>query len=79
MSQKKVDLYKEQKRNRKKIMKKEKRMRILGYTVAGLVSFALVGWAGFSAYNYYETNKPVSYTDVNTDAISDYYTNLDVN
>ena len=34
MSQAKVDRYKEEKKNRKKIMAKEKRMRIAGY-VAG--------------------------------------------
>ena len=31
MSQAKVDRYKEEKKNRKKIMAKEKRMRIAGY------------------------------------------------
>ena len=37
MSQAKVDRYKEEKKNRKKIMAKEKRMRIAGY-VAGCLT-----------------------------------------
>ena len=36
MSQAKVDRYKEEKKNRKKIMAKEKRMRIAGYIVGCL-------------------------------------------
>lgn len=42
MSQEKVDRYKEQKANRKEIMKKEKRMRVLRNTVAGLVFASLL-------------------------------------
>ena len=37
MSQAKVDRYKEEKKNRKKIMAKEKRMRIAGYVAGCLV------------------------------------------
>ena len=44
MSQAKVDRYKEEKKNRKKIMAKEKRMRIAGYIVGCLV--AVVSSAG---------------------------------
>ena len=38
MSQAKVDRYKEEKKNRKKIMAKEKRMRIAGYVAGCLVA-----------------------------------------
>lgn len=37
MSQEKVDRYKEQKKNRKKIMKQEKCKRYLGYTATVVV------------------------------------------
>lgn len=50
MSQAKVDKYKEEKANRKQIMKKEKRMHILRCTVATLVIVALLGWIGVSVY-----------------------------
>ena len=38
MSQAKVDRYKEEKKNRKKIMAKEKRMRIAGYVAVAVLS-----------------------------------------
>ncbi len=50
MSQEKVDAYKEQKRNREKIMKRQKREKLLvniGLAVFGVIIF---GWAGVSAY-----------------------------
>lgn len=78
MSQEKVERYKEQKRNRKKILKKEKRLHILEVTAAVVICAAIVGWAGYSGYSYYENNKPVSYTEVNMDAYTDYYANMDV-
>ena len=46
MSQAKVDRYKEEKKNRKKIMAKEKRMRIAGYVAGCLVAAGIIGWAG---------------------------------
>ena len=45
MSQAKVDRYKEEKKNRKKIMAKEKRMRIAGYVAGCLVAAGIIGWA----------------------------------
>ena len=51
MSQAKVDRYKEEKKNRKKIMAKEKRMRIAGYVAGCLVAAGIIGWAGYSGYS----------------------------
>ena len=45
MSQEKVDRYKEQKKNRKKIMKQEKCKRYLGYTATVVVIALIIGWA----------------------------------
>ena len=42
MSQAKVDRYKEEKKNRKKIMAKEKRMRIAGYVAGCLVAAGII-------------------------------------
>lgn len=76
MSQAKVDLYKKEKANRKKIMAKEKRMKALRTTVLSVVCVAIVGWAGFSVYQYYEANKPAETHQVNLDGINDYLSEL---
>ena len=47
MSQKKVDYYKEQKKNRAEIMRKEKRNRQLGLMLTVLVAAAMVAWFGY--------------------------------
>ena len=62
MSQAKVDRYKEEKKNRKKIMAKEKRMRIAGYVAGCLVAVGIIGWAGYSGYSAYEANIPSAAT-----------------
>ena len=51
MSQKKVEAYKEYKKNKDKILKKEKRMRNLELGVIALVGVAFVGWFGYSVYD----------------------------
>ena len=50
MSQAKVDRYKEEKRNRKKIMAREKRNWRLMQAGLGAVCVAIVAWVGISAY-----------------------------
>lgn len=76
MSQAKVDKHKEEKANRKKIMKKEKIMHMVRRTVIGVISLALVGWLGYSAYNIYESKKPVETAEIDYTAITDYESNL---
>ena len=53
MSQAKVDKYKEQKRNRAKIMKREKRERLFAEIMVAAVVIAIIVWAGFSVYQKY--------------------------
>ena len=48
MSQAKVDRYKEEKRNRAKIMAKEKREWMLMKIGGAVLALAIVGWAGGS-------------------------------
>ncbi len=76
MSQAKVDQYKKEKSNRKKTMAKEKRIHVA--TIAGVwvVVLAIIGWAGFSGYNYHESHKPAKTYQVTTDAVSDYLSEL---
>ena len=76
MSQAKVDRYKEEKKNRKKIMAKEKRMRIAGYGAGCLVAAGIIGWAGYSGYSAYEANKPMETIYANLDSVTDYMSSL---
>ena len=69
MSQAKVDRYKEEKANRKKIMRREKIANKLRTCVVGIVAIALVFWIGYSAYNMYESSRPVKEAKVNYQSI----------
>ena len=51
MSQAKVDRYKEEKKNRAKLIKKEKRQWMATKAGLSLVGLVLVGWVGVSVYN----------------------------
>ena len=80
MSQAKVDRYKEEKRNRAKIIKKEKRQQMATKLGMYLVGLVLVAWVGVSVYNGVTTKdaseieKP-TYT-VDTTALDDFMTDL---
>ena len=76
MSQEKVDRYKQEKANRKKIMRKQKVMNFLRKGVLTLVALALVGWLGYSAYDIYESGKERVVTEVNYDAVTNYLNGL---
>ena len=77
MSQKKVDQYKEQKANRKEIIKKEKRILLIEKIIGTVVVILAVVWVGFSIFNKV-TEKPASEegqvieTTFNTSALDDY-------
>ena len=68
MSQAKVDRYKEEKANRKKIMRKEKIANRLRKCAVAVVA-ALVVWIGYSAYNMYESSRPVKKAEVNYQSV----------
>ena len=76
MSQAKVDRYKEEKKNRKEIIRKEKSKQLARRAVVSLLGLALVGWLGYSAYNMYETNKPKDTAEVDYTAVTDYQETL---
>ncbi len=76
MSQEKVDRYKQEKANRKKIMRKQKVMNFLRKGVLTLVALALVGWLGYSAYDIYESGKERVVAEVNYDAVTNYLNGL---
>ena len=77
MSQAKVDRYKEEKKNRKKTIAREKKLHVLRVICAYLVAIVLIGWAGYSAYHVYESKKPMETIYTNLDAINDYMATLD--
>ncbi len=84
MSQAKVNRYKEEKKNRAKIMAKEKRERMIAELGAGVIGLALVVWMGFSVYqSFTATDTSVNDTTVeteaytvNTSALDDYINSL---
>lgn len=69
MSQAKVDKYKKEKANRKKIMRKEKVANRLRKCAVVIVAAALVVWIGYSAYNMYESSRPVKEATVNYQSV----------
>ena len=75
MSQEKVDRYKEQKKNRKDIIKKEKRKVAIEKTIAGIVCLAIVVWLGYSIYDLNIGSKTTT-NEVDITAISDYLNEL---
>ncbi len=60
MSQEKVDKYKKEKVNRKKIIAKEKRMKRIYILLGTLVGIVFVVWIGFSVYNDYIKEEPTT-------------------
>ena len=77
MSQAKVEQYKKDKAKRKKTMKKEKMQRIAGRICACAILVVIVGWAGYTGYQYYEQNRPTKTIYADTNAINDYVKGLD--
>lgn len=78
MSQEKVAKYKEEKANRKSIMKKQKIAKIARNSVVTLVFVAVVGWIGYSAVAYYQENKPREVVEVDYTALNEYVNGLSV-
>lgn len=76
MSQEKVDRYKQEKANRKKIMKKEKAANVARKCVVGLAALLLVGWVGYSAYGTYKSNKPKESVEIDYTALTEFSNNL---
>lgn len=76
MSQAKVDRYKEEKANRKEIMRKRKMQDNMRSAVLGLVALVLVGWIGYSAWGVYEDAQPRDVVEIDYDAIDTYLNEL---
>ncbi len=82
MSQEKVDRHKEEKKNRAKIIKKEKRQWTLMKVGGVLVAVLLVAWVGVSIYTFTGSQDDATTVElptytVNTDALDAYMMDLD--
>lgn len=81
MSQAKVDRYKEQKKNRQAIIKKEKREWMATKVGLGAVAAVIVAWVGISVYSGVtgpDTTTPqVQSYSVKTDALDNFIDSLD--
>ena len=82
MSQAKVDRYKEEKRNRAKIIKKEKREWMATKIGLAAITIIMVGWIGMSVYTSMiapdEENTVLETYTINTSALDDYINGLRV-
>lgn len=58
MSQQKVEKYKKEKQNRKKIIARQKRQKVMRNCAYVLVIAAFIGFIGFSVYKDYIYKKP---------------------
>ena len=76
MSQEKVDRYKKEKANRKKIMRRGKAMSVVRKLILTVAALALIGWLGYSAYDIHEEYKERVVAEVNYDAVTDYLNSL---
>ncbi|MCF0127811.1 MAG: hypothetical protein HUJ70_04535 [Pseudobutyrivibrio sp.] len=81
MSQAKVDKNKELKANRAKIVKKKRIEYIASLVCVSVIAIAVLGWIGFSIYTkasaYAQQNAEVVYNEVNTDALTEYLSNIE--
>ncbi len=76
MSQEKVTRYKEEKANRKALMKKAKRKAILRTVATSVVLIAVVGWVGYSAGSKIIENQPRKSVTMDYEAVNSYLETL---
>lgn len=80
MSQQKVNQKKQDKANRKSILRKKKIEEILSIACVAVIGIAIVAWIGFSVYKKAEqakeANATYEYNEITTTAIQDYLNTL---
>lgn len=72
MSQAKVERYKEQKANRKEIMKKQKRKKMIGTTIVSICCVVVIGWVGYSGVVTYQDSLPREEVEVDYATVQEY-------
>ena len=78
MSQEKVAKYKEQKANRKELMKKEKQQKAVRNIVTTVALVATFAWVSYSAVDYIITNQPRQAVEIDYTMIDKAISNIDV-
>ena len=80
MSQEKVEYKKEQKKNRKSLVRKKKIEYVLSIVAVCVIAVGILAWFGYSTYDKItreaETSKEVEYATLDKSALSDYLSNL---
>lgn len=76
MSQEKVAKYKEEKANRKAIMRKQKIAKIARNSIVALILVLVVGWIAGSGVKYYRDNKPREVVEVDYNTLNEYVNGL---
>lgn len=72
MSQEKVDLKKAAKAGRKKQMKTDKKKKVLGRVILGVVIAALLVWIGYSIFSSLSTKSKSANKEVDLDSLQKY-------
>ncbi len=72
MSQEKVDRYKQEKANRKQIMKKRKMKNFFLNASVAVVAVVLVGWIGYSAFHVYQSGQDRRVVEANYESVDSY-------
>lgn len=76
MSQEKVAKYKEEKANRKAIMRKQKIAKIIRNSIVAVILVLVVGWIAGSGVKYYRDNKPREVVEVDYNTLNEYVNGL---
>jgi len=76
MSQKKVEQYKSEKKNRKEALRKARRAAMIRRTIGTVVGLALVAWIAFSLIDNYQSNLPRQEVVVDYSALNEYLETL---
>ncbi len=78
MSSEKVNQYKDAKKNRKSIQKKQKMEKIIAQILTGVVCAAVVVWIGWSGYHYFTKDKAgTDAQNVHISVLDDYINGLE--
>ncbi len=76
MSQEKVAKYKEEKANRKALMRKQKIAKIARNSIVAVILVLVVGWIAGSGVKYYRDNKPREVVEVDYNTLNEYVNGL---
>ena len=76
MSQEKVERYKQEKANRKQTVKKERMKRAASKACAWAILLLIVGWAGYTGYQYSDAKQPAKTIFCQTAEIDNYMDGL---